>query len=173
MGTGRENWPKKPGPTTSDKHLYGKFLVRPWGEIVKTEVKLTPEAQARSDRLEAYYKAEDETEDIDIAKKNKDDRKDAGDVPGLCGSCQRLRWIKTRLGHRDRYWCSDPNIQRMLPDGLLDTGDEIIRCPYHVPRPKPTDMTLRDMFQKALLIEIKAYEPGTEEDSINRGITYL
>jgi len=151
------------------KHMYGSFTFTPKGDKVEE----TPEQVEHAKRMDALYTAEDETEDIDTAKRDKDARKDAGDVPGLCGSCLNLRWIKTRLGHRDRYWCSNGNIQRMLPDGIIDTGDEITKCPYYSPRPKPTDMSLRDMFKKAVLIDIKEYEPGTDEDRTNRGVTYL
>jgi hypothetical protein len=154
--------------------MYGKFSFTPGGKVEKTPVKeLTAQEKDNVARINAYYKAEDQTDDIDYAKKNKDDRKDASDVPGLCGSCMQLRWIKTKLGHRDRYWCANKAVTAMLPDGLLDTGDEIVKCPFYTPRPKPTDMSLKEMFQKALMIEIKEYEPGTDADAKKRGHIYL
>jgi len=159
------------------RHIYGKFLSSPlrkdWLGQKAEEKPVTPEDQDKVDRLGAYYKAEDQSEQIEEGKREKEAAKESGDVPGLCGTCSNLRWIKTRLGHRDRYWCANSNVQRMMPDGILDTGDEITKCPYYSPRPKPTDMTLRDMFNKAVLIDIKEYEPGTDEDSNKRGITYL
>ena len=167
MGSGREVI-REIVEKINKRQIYGSFTVEK--PIVGP---LTQEQEDKANRTTAYYAAEDKREDIDFASKDKSDRKDAGDVPGLCGSCLNLRWIKTKLGARDRYWCNNVTIRSMLPDGLLDTGDEITKCPFYMPRPKVGEMSLRDMFDKAVMIDIKSYEPESEEETVKRGHIYL
>ena len=135
-----------------------------------------PTAKQKMDEVEGkideYYLSIDKADKIKRAQEEDKHRSDTTDVAGLCRSCANLRYVKTKLGLRDRFWCNVNAIRAFLPGGLLEVGDEVKQCPYYVQRIKPGEMNLREMFTKAILIDIKTYEPGSDEDA-KRGITYL
>ena len=124
-------------------------------------------------RTTEYYRTQDQTEDIKEAEEDRKRKKETEEVKGLCASCNNLRWIKTRLAVRDKYWCSRPEMKVALQGSIMEMGDEITSCPWYSPKLERGQMGLREMFSKAVLIQVKDYDPGSKEHDENHGIVYL
>lgn len=124
-------------------------------------------------RTAEYYRTADQADDLKEAETDKKRKKETEEVRGLCNSCNNLRWIKTRLAVRDKYWCARPEMTRALNGSIMEMGDEITSCPWYSPKLERGQMGLREMFSKAVLIQAKDYDPGNKEHDEEHGILYL
>ncbi len=130
------------------------------------------ELDARVNRTQEYYRTADASDDIRDAEEDKKHKRETDEVKGLCADCNNLRYVKTKLALRDKYWCNRFEIRQALPGTIMEIGDEVTSCPWYSPRVPRGQMSLRDMFDKAVLIQVKEYDPGSKEDE-KRGIIYL